>query len=199
MQRGHHPVSHRHPHGNARAVKTAALLLASLALFLSAPTARSEAPVELERRALGALSWLYARSHHAASLSQRSVAVLVFPDAKKVGIGAAITTGTGVLFRGLRPAAYLNLSGLSLGLEAGIQEFSHAIFFTSEEALDSFYLAGGLETGATAGLVLIDGLLGADLSTNSRGGIIPFTFRRSGLMLTLALQASKYTEYSPGG
>lgn len=180
-------------------MKTPALVLALTTLLAFAPASRAGAPAELERSALGALSWLFARDSRAVEANRHAVAVLVVPEVKKIGLGLAVQSGTAVLFRNMRPAAYLNFTGFSLGLEAGVQEFSRAIFFTSEEALDSFYLAGGFEAGAVAGLVLADGILGSNLSTSGRSGAIPFWFRRNGLMLTCALQATKFTEYSPGG
>ena len=100
---------------------------------------------ELEREARGALSKVYSRNSVAADLGRRCLAVLVFPDAHKVGLGLAIQTGTGVLFFKNTPAAYFNLTGISAGLELGVQKFDYAIFFADQAALDELYRWGGFE------------------------------------------------------
>ena len=153
---------------------------------------------ELEREARGALSKVYSRNSVAADLGRRCLAVLVFPDAHKVGLGLAIQTGTGVLFFKNTPAAYFNLTGISAGLELGVQKFDYAIFFADQAALDELYRWGGFEFGIAPSLVVADGILNGKLSTSSeRPGVHPFLFGQEGLMISLGFGKNKLTEYSP--
>jgi len=153
---------------------------------------------ELEREARGALSKVYSRNSVAADLGRRCLAVLVFPDAHKVGLGLAIQTGTGVLFFKNTPAAYFNLTGISAGLELGVQKFDYAIFFEDQAALDELYRWGGFEFGIAPSLVVADGILSGKLSTRSeRPGVHPFLFGQEGLMISLGFGKNKLTEYSP--
>ena len=153
---------------------------------------------ELEREARGALSKVYSRNSVAADLGRRCLAVLVFPDAHMVGLGVAIQTGTGVLFFKNTPAAYFNLTGISAGLEFGVQKFDYAIFFADQAALDELYRWGGFEFGIAPSLVVADGILSGKLSTRSeRPGVHPFLFGQEGLMISLGFGKNKLTEYSP--
>jgi lipid-binding SYLF domain-containing protein len=153
---------------------------------------------ELEREARGALSKVYSRNSVAADLGRRCVAVLVFPDAHMVGLGLAIQSGTGVLFFKNAPAAYFNLTGISAGLELGVQKFDYAIFFEDQTALDELYRWGGFEFGIAPSLVVADGILSGKLSTSSvKSGVHPFLFGQEGLMISLGIGKNKLTEYSP--
>ena len=170
-----------------------------LALMLACiPSALAFSKPELEREALRALSKLYSRNSMAAGLGRNSVAVLVFPGAHMVGLGLAVQTGSGVLFYRNAPAAYFNLTGFSLGLEAGVQKFDYAIFFEDERALDKLYQAGGFEFGITPALVIGDGIFAGKFSTTSvRTGVYPFLSGQMGFMVSLGLGKTKLTEYSP--
>ena len=153
---------------------------------------------ELEREARGALSKVYSRNSAAADLGRRCLAVLVFPDAHMVGLGVGIQTGTGVLFFKNTPAAYFNLTGISAGLELGVQKFDYAIFFEDQTALDELYRWGGFEFGIAPSLVVADGILSGKLSTSSvKSGVHPFLFGQEGLMISLGIGKNKLTEYSP--
>jgi len=172
------------------------LLLAVAAACLADAAAFSKP--ELEREARGALSKVYSRNSVAANLGRRCVAVLVFPDAHMVGLGLAIQSGTGVLFFKNAPAAYFNLTGISAGLELGVQKFDYAIFFEDQTALDELYRWGGFEFGIAPSLVVADGILSGKLSTSSvKSGVHPFLFGQEGLMISLGIGKNKLTEYSP--
>lgn len=172
------------------------LALAVLALCLG--DAKAFSKPELEREARGALSKVYSRNSEAAELGRRCLAVLVFPDAHMVGLGVAIQSGTGVLFLKNTPAAYFNLTGISAGLEVGVQKFNYAIFFDDRTALDELYRWGGFEFGIVPTLVVADGILTGRFSTRSeRPGVHPFVFGQEGLMFSLGLGKNKLTEYSP--
>ena len=172
------------------------LLLAVAAACLGNAAAFSKP--ELEREARGALSKVYSRNSVAADLGRRCVAVLVFPDAHMVGLGLAIQSGTGILFFKNAPAAYFNLTGISAGLELGVQKFDYAIFFEDQTALDELYRWGGFEFGIAPSLVVADGILSGKLSTSSvKSGVHPFLFGQEGLMISLGIGKNKLTEYSP--
>jgi len=172
------------------------LLLAVAAACLAEAAAFSKP--ELEREARGALSKVYSRNSAATDLGRRCLAVLVFPDAHMVGLGLAIQSGTGVLFFKNTPAAYFNLTGISAGLELGVQKFDYAIFFDDQVALDELYRWGGFEFGIAPSLVVADGIFSGKLSTRSeRPGVHPFVFGQEGLMISLGFGKNKLTEYSP--
>ncbi len=146
------------------------LLLAVAAACLSDAAAFSKP--ELEREARGALSKVYSRNSAAADL--------------------------GVLFFKNTPAAYFNLTGISAGLELGVQKFDYVMFLEDQVALDELYRWGGFEFGIAPSLVVADGIFSGKLSTRSeRPGVHPFVFGQEGLMISLGFGKNKLTEYSP--
>ncbi|MEI8292350.1 MAG: twin-arginine translocation pathway signal protein [bacterium] len=163
------------------------------------PQARADSPNEIEKKARGALSRLYRHNRLAAENVENAIAILVFPEAKKLALGAGLETATGVLFRNQKPISFHNLTALSCGLEFGIQKFGHALFFMDEGALDHLYNSRGLDIGTTSSLVVADGIFADSCSTTANTpGILVFTFNQTGLMLDIGLQIAKITEYEPG-
>jgi lipid-binding SYLF domain-containing protein len=99
----------------------------------------------------------------------------------------------------MKPLSFHNLTGLSCGLELGIQKFGYAIFFMSEDALDYLYDSRGFEIGTSPSLVIGDGIFSHSASTtNNRPGILTFAFNKTGLMLDVGVHLAKITEYEPG-
>ena len=172
-----------------------------LALFLvagSSHEAAADSPNQLEKKARGALSRLYRHNRLAAENADAAYAILVFPEAKKLALGVGVTTATGVLFEKMKPLSFHNLTGLSCGLELGIQKFGYAIFFMSEDALDYLYDSRGFEIGSSPSLVIADGILSGSASTTTqRPGILTFAFSHTGLALNLGIHIAKITEYEP--
>jgi lipid-binding SYLF domain-containing protein len=168
-----------------------------LALLLS--EAHADSVNELENHARAALSKLYQHNQEAVSIQRRAVGVLVFPEVRDMGIGLGLQTATGVLLRNLKAADYFNLTGVSLGLELGVQKFSYVIFFMNENALNDLYNSANFDFGIKSGLVVGDGICSAGVSSAAQNpGICVFRFNRNGGMAKLGLQWSKITGYSPG-
>ena len=117
---------------------------------------------------------------------------------RSVGLGLAIQSATGVLFFQRTPAAYFNLTGVSAGLELGVQKFNYAIFFEDRTALEELYRGGGFEFGIAPTLVVADGIFCGKLSSfTGKPGVHPFLFGQEGFMFSLGLGKNKLTEYSP--
>lgn len=173
---------------------------AALAMFLAATAGASAIPIsELERAALGALSAIYQRSADAIEMGRNAHAILVFPGVHKVGAGLAVTTGTGVLFEEGKATGFYNLTGFAAGLELGVQKYNHAIFFEDERALANLYNSAGFRIGLDSGLVLGEGILLVEPSTqNIHSGIFVYSGNRMGLMASLGLEVAKITQYNPG-
>lgn len=167
-----------------------------LVVCVLASELKAESMLELEKSARGALSSLYRRNAHAIDVNNSSVAVLVFPEVHKMGVGIAIETGTGVLLRKQTPLEYYNLSGLAVGLELGCQKFSRVVFFMNEEILGRFIHSSGFEIALETNLVIVDGVYGCHKSLED-GDIQAFVFDEMGLMVSKGISATKVSEYFP--
>ena len=113
---------------------------AVVATFLAATlipvqTAIAETADELHRDAHAALNSLYAKNPGAKAIGKNAVAVLVFPEIVRAGVGVGGQYGEGVLFKGDKVAGYYSTGGGSIGLQLGAQKYGYALFFLSDETL----------------------------------------------------------------
>jgi lipid-binding SYLF domain-containing protein len=146
-----------------------------------------------------ALQKLYASNPEARHLANRAKAVLVFPGIVKAGflVGAQYGNG-GTLFKRGKPVAYYNILAGSYGLQAGVQEFSYAMFFMDNESLKYLDRSEGWEIGVGPSVVIVDeGMARSLTSTTIREGVYAFIFGQKGLMAGLGLQGSKISRIHP--
>ena len=125
-----------------------------------------------------------------------SAGYAVFPRVGKAGFiiggghGAAEVYGKGNKLLG---TATLTL--VTVGLQAGAQEFSEIIFFENQAALDRF-VQGKFEFAASASAVIITA--GAAKSNNYRDGVAVFAHSRGGAMAEAALGTQKFSFKAEG-
>jgi lipid-binding SYLF domain-containing protein len=83
-------------------------------------------------------------------------------------------------------------------LQAGIQEFSYALFFMDEQSLHYLNKSGGFEVGGAPSLVVANEGVATSLSTTTlQKGIYAFFFGQKGLMAGLSLQGTKISQFTP--
>jgi lipid-binding SYLF domain-containing protein len=171
------------------------VLLSAVALISFSTAARAEDRASLERSSQAALKSLIAQDPVARELSQRAVAVLVFPDVKKAGLIVGGQFGEGVLWRGGKAAAFYNTGGASWGLQAGVQEYGYAMFFMKESALNALDVTQGFEVGVGPSIVVIDQGKGVSHTTTTmQDDIYAFVFNQKGLMAGIGIQGNKITK-----
>jgi lipid-binding SYLF domain-containing protein len=177
-----------------RSLAIAAVLAAGAAFALPQHAAAASA-AELNRDSQAALNQLYASNPGAKDLGKKMVAVLVFPAIVKAGLGVGGQFGEGVLYRGGKPTAYYNNAGASVGLQAGGQKYSYALFFLSEETLKYLDKSEGFEIGIGPSVVIADdGFAKSATTTTTKDQIYAFIFDQKGAMAALGIQCNKITK-----
>ena len=88
-----------------------------------------------DRAAADALHRLITGNPTARELSEKAIAVLVFPKIVKAGFLLGGAYGEGVLRQGNKTLGYYNSAAASYGLQAGVQWFGYALFFMNADAL----------------------------------------------------------------
>jgi lipid-binding SYLF domain-containing protein len=173
----------------------AALAVAATTLALPQPASAASA-AELTRDAQKALNALYAKNPGAKAIGQKAVAILVFPEVIKAGLGVGGQFGEGVLFRGGKAVAYYNTAGASVGLQAGAQKYGYAMFFLSEENLKYLDKSEGFEVGVGPSVVVADKGMASSPKTTStmKDTIYAFIFDQAGAMYALGIQGNKITK-----
>jgi lipid-binding SYLF domain-containing protein len=169
-------------------------LLVALSLTLSMP-AYAVSKADLNRDSQKVLNNLLATEPAAKALSERAVAVLVFPSVKKGGFLVGGQYGEGVLWRRGKPIGYYSTAGASYGLQAGAQVYGYALFFMAEKALKYLESSEGFEVGVGPSVVVVDsGTAKSVTTTTAQKDIYAFIFSQKGLMAGVGVQGNKITE-----
>jgi lipid-binding SYLF domain-containing protein len=150
---------------------------------------------EIDRNVDAAYEQLLASSPEIRDLAEKSVAILVFPTVTKGGFMIGGQYGEGAMLQGGETTGYYSLAGISYGLQIGGQQFSYAMFFLNDAALQYFRNNNGWEAGT--GPTLVGGREGwsASMGTNNlQGDIVPVFYGQAGLMAGVGLQGTKITK-----
>jgi lipid-binding SYLF domain-containing protein len=167
----------------------------SAAIALPAPYAVAATAGELNRDGRAALNRLLALQPAAKLLAPKAKAVLVFPKMVKAGFMFGGQIGEGVLLKNGKPVGYYNSVSASYGLQAGIQSFSYALFFMTNDALSRLDQTGGFEVGVGPSVVIVDEGVAKTLTTTTvASDVYAFIFGQQGLMAGLGLQGTKITK-----
>lgn len=149
----------------------------------------------LDRDARMALNSLYEKTPAARALGVNARGILVFPHITKAGLVVGAQGGDGVLIRDGRTLGYYNTGGISVGLQAGVQEYGYALFFMSDEALKYVANTRGWEIGVGPSVVVVDAGMARTLTTTTaQSDIYGFIFDQKGLMAGMGLQGTKITQ-----
>jgi lipid-binding SYLF domain-containing protein len=167
-------------------------------LALVSQTSSGAGAAEIARSANASLQQLYASVPAAKALGSNALAVLVFPTVTKAGLGVGAQFGEGALLQKGKAVAYYNTAGASVGLQAGAQQYSYALFFMNTNALAQLDKAEGFEIGVGPTVVVMDeGKAKSMTTTTAKDDIYAFIFGQKGLMAGLGVQGNKITKINP--
>lgn len=161
--------------------------------------ARATEAEVIDARVRLALEKLYASVPGSKDLIGRAKGVLVMPKVVKGGFIVGGSYGEGALKLpgeggALETADYYSVAAASVGLQAGVQESSHALIFLTDEALAGFRRRDGWELGADAEVTVPDAGANVGLSsTEFRRPIVAIVFAEDGLLLGASLEGAKYS------
>lgn len=138
--------------------------------------------------------YLLATYPASAPMVQQASGVLYMPLMTEAAIGAGGAYGEGALRVNGQTAGYYSAAQATFGLQAGAQQYAHALIFRTPDALAAFQNSPGWVAGAGAFYALPTG--GLDLGTDSLAlqyPIVAMIFGQSGLMAGAAIEGTKYT------
>jgi lipid-binding SYLF domain-containing protein len=175
-----------------------AMALAAAALAACDNGVGSGGASVIDARADSALQFLYSTYPGTQDLGSRAAGILVMPVVTEAGLGFGGSYGTGALRVGNQTADYYAATAASVGLQIGAQQYSHVLFFMTQEALDDFRYSPGWTAGADIEYAVnAEGeVLSAD-TTTSLSPVIAVVFAQSGLRIGATLQGTKYTRIIP--
>jgi len=152
----------------------------------------------IDARVDSTLNFLYTRYPNTIELRDKASGILVMPVVTKAGFGLGGAFGRGALRVNDVTVDYYSATSGSVGLQIGAQQYSHALFFMTQEALADFRRAPGWAAGADAEFVLNE--TGENLTaetTTALAPVIALIFGQAGLSAGATLKGTKYTRIIP--
>jgi lipid-binding SYLF domain-containing protein len=152
----------------------------------------------IDARVDATLNYLFTRYPNTTELDSKAVGKLVMPVITKAGFGVGGAFGRGALRVGGATVDYYSAASGSVGLQIGAQQYSHVLFFMTQEALSDFRRSPGWTGGADAEYVLNEN--GENVSADTVTALTPVValiFAQAGLAAGASLRGTKYTRIIP--
>jgi lipid-binding SYLF domain-containing protein len=158
----------------------------------------SDGGAKIDARVDSALNFLYSNVEGSQDLAAKAAGVLVMPLVSEAGIGIGGKFGRGALRINDVTVDYYSTAAATIGLQLGAQQYAHALFFMTEEALADFRRSEGWDVGADARYAVSNegGSLGAD-TTTALSPVIAVVFGQAGLIAGATIDGNKYTRIIP--
>ena len=152
----------------------------------------------IDARVDATLNFLYGKYPGTRSLSEKSTGMLVMPLVTKAGFGLGGSFGRGALRVGGVTVDYYSAASATVGLQIGVQQYAHVLFFMTEQALGQFRRSYGYAAGGDIEYAFNDN--GENISaetTTSLAPVIAVVFGQAGLIVGATLEGTKYTRIIP--
>ena len=151
----------------------------------------------IERRVDVTRDYLLSAYPEAAPMVQNARGVLYMPLVTEVALGPGGSYGEGALRVNGQTVDYYSAAQASVGLQAGAQQYAHALIFNSDAALAAFRASPGWTAGADAFYALPSGGIAAGIDTlTAMHPVVAMIFGQAGLMAGAAIEGTKYTRIS---
>ncbi len=150
--------------------------------------------LEIERKVDSSLLFLLENVPNTEDLMVRAKGMLVIPTVTKASFVIGGSYGEGALRVGEKTLEYYSSAQFNYGLQLGAQQYSHVLFFMTDQALSKFYNSDGFKLGANAEAAIIkeSDFIGID-TINVNSDVVGVVFGQKGLILGASLEGTKYT------
>lgn len=158
----------------------------------------SNGAATIDARTASTLNFMYEQFPGTRDLANKSSAMLVMPLVTEVGLGLGGAFGRGALQIGGSTVDYYSTTSGSAGLQIGAQQYSHVLFFMTQEALQDFRSGQGWAAGADITYAINDTgeMLQAE-TTTLLSPVIAVVFAQAGLRVGATLEGTKYSRIIP--
>lgn len=157
----------------------------------------SNGAAEIDARVAATEQFLFSQYPGTRDLASRASGVLYMPLMTEVGAGFGGAFGRGALrIQGVTVDYYSAAKG-SFGLQIGAQQYAHAMFFMSPDALESFRRSSGWAAGADIRYASPEEGASIGKQTTELDEVIALVFGQQGLIAGASLAGIKYTRIIP--
>lgn len=158
----------------------------------------SDGGARIDQRVDATRDFLFSRYPNTRELAAKAAGILWMPLITEAGFGFGGSYGRGALRINDITVDYYSATQASFGLQIGAQQYAHALFFMTEDALADFRRSSGWALGADAKYALND--QGETLLTDTTtvlAPVIAFVFGQAGLIVGATLEGTKYNRIIP--
>ncbi len=158
----------------------------------------SGGPEKIDARVDAALEYLYSTYPDMRELGDKAAGILVMPLITKAGFGVGGAYGRGALRVGGVTVDYYSAAKASFGFQIGAQQYAHALFFMTPEALSDFRNSPGWSAGANIEYALNTNAENISVdTTTATSPVIAVVFGQAGLIAGATIEGTKYTRIIP--
>ncbi|MCK0166575.1 YSC84-related protein [Jannaschia sp. S6380] len=152
----------------------------------------------IDGRVDAAFNFMYATLPDTQVLAGKAAGILMMPVVTEAGFGLGGAYGRGALRIDDVTVDYYSTSELSFGLQAGGQQYSHALFFMTQPALMNFRTSPGWTAGADLEYAVSSNARAITTDTTSLlTPVIAVIFGQAGLLAGASLEGQKYSRIIP--
>jgi len=157
------------------------------------PNSNTDRAANIDQRVEAALDVMYDEVPGSRRLAQNAAGMLVMPLVTEAGFGFGGSYGEGALRAAGLSLDYYNAIGGSFGFQIGAQQYSHTLFFMTQEAMNTFRNSTGWAVGADVRYAVntTGATLGVD-TTTLVDPVIAVVFGRAGLIAGATLDGTRY-------
>lgn len=152
----------------------------------------------IDARVDATLEQMYMEYPETIQLSQRASGILIMPLITEAGFGFGGGYGKGALRIDNATQEYYSASFATMGPQIGAQQYAHALFFMTDDALANFRNSQGVEFGGN--IDFTGGRQGEALradTTTVLSEVVPLVFGQAGLRVGITMDGTKYTRIFP--
>lgn len=176
------------------------ILAAGGALFALAACGNgtgSNNAAQIDARVDATRDYLFSRYPGTQELAGKAYGVLYMPLVTEAGFGIGGGYGRGALRINNTTVDYYSATRATIGLQIGVQQYAHALFFMTEQGLADFRRANGWAAGAEVKYATPETGAAIGKETTEIDPVIGLVFGQQGLIAGATLAGVKYTRIIP--
>ena len=171
--------------------------LTTLALTACGNGTASSGAAQIDARVDATRDYLFNTYPGTRELAANAAGVLYMPLITEAGFFFGGAYGRGALRIDDVTVDYYSSTRASYGLQAGAQQYAHALFFMTDQALADFRRSDGWAVGADAFYATPEQAGSIGKESTEIQPVVALVFGQSGLMAGVSLEGAKYTRIIP--
>lgn len=157
----------------------------------------SGAGPQIDARVAATQDFLFSQYPGTRDLASRAAGVLYMPLITEAGFGIGGSYGRGALQIQGATVDYYAAAKASIGFQIGAQQYAHALFFMTPDALEEFRRSPGWAASADIRYATPDQGASIGKETTELTPVVALVFGQQGLIAGATLSGVKYTRIIP--